>query len=270
MFVKKIHYCWIGSPVPDSVRAVVESWRRLCPDFEFYEWNDSNIDFPDHQYWNKARRERRWGMASDVIEYNTIYEHGGFYLDCDVLMNISLDKIPAPPDHLIMGYMYDCALSGGFLYAPPKHPIVKAIVESYKDINEDFWVVNNTLITDCINNNIDEFLLNGRFFQSEKHKLTIFPKEYFCQPSFFPGKPFLIDQFAGSWKNTEGKDFVTNRGKTSLLKTLRRKVSLMRTLCKNEFRDVYLNALIGRKVVHPEYWRTRYGIKGGALPASSR
>lgn len=265
MFVKKIHYCWVGSPVPDSVKAVVESWRRMCPDFEFCEWNDSNIDFPHHRYWQRARQAKRWGMASDIIEYATIYEHGGFYLDCDVVMKKPLDTIPAPSNHLIMGYMYDCAISGGFLYAPPKHPLVKAILDYYDDVNDDFWVVNNTVITDCINNNVDEFLLNGRFFQSEKHKLTIFPKEYFCQPSFITSKPYLLDQFAGSWKSTDTSDFITSRGGISLLKTLRRKLGLLRSLSRNEYRDIYLNALLGKKLLHPEYWRTRYGKKGGAI-----
>ena len=55
----------------------------------------------------------------------------------------------------------------------------------------------------------------------------------------------------------------------SLYRVLRRKVSLFRQIMRNEFRDVYLNALIGRKILRMEHWRTRYGITGGAVKNKS-
>lgn len=265
--IKKIHYCWIGSPVPDSVKKQVQQWKSLNPDYEIVEWNNESVPYStyeDYSFWRRVYQEKRWAFASDIVKISKVYEEGGFCLDCDVMMCKPLSAIKAPADHLVMGYMYDGVLSGGFLYAPAGHPLLKKILEYYQDINDGFYAVNNTIITDCLNANVPDLLLNGRYYSSDAHKLTIYPKEYFCQPSFIPGKPVLLDQFAGSWKDST-KGFNANRGSFSLIKVLRRKLSCLRAMMCNEFRDIYLNALIGRKKLRMEYWRTRYGIKGGAV-----
>lgn len=262
--VKKIHYCWLGSTVPDSVRRQTEQWRSVCPDFSYHEWNDENSAWKEHPYYQQAAKVRRWAFASDVVQLNALYEHGGFYLDCDVLLLKPLDSIPVPGDHLIMGYMYDCALSGGFMYAPPKHPLVKKMLEYYDDINPGFFAVNNTILTDCINNNVDDFLLNGRFYQSEKYKLTIFPKEYFCHPSIWPNKSFLVDLFLGSWRTANSAAHIV-RCSTGGIRALRRQISCFRALRRNEFFEVYKQARKGNKVRNMEYWRREYGVTGGAI-----
>lgn len=254
--VKKIHYCWLGSRLPDSVRKQVDSWRRLCPDYEFLEWNDGNVDYPDDPLWKHFCKEKRWGFASDIVRLDKVYQHGGFYLDCDVVMKRPLDQIPFNGNHLLMGYMYDCALSCGFFYAPAAHPLLAKFMTYYKAADPSHTVVNNTILTDCIINNVSSFLLNGRKFVSEEDRLTIFPKEYFCQPSFMPGKSYLLDQFAGSWKDGS-KGFDTNRGEATFYRTLRRKANLFLSLLRNEYRSTYLWALLGRKRLKAETWRRK-------------
>ncbi|MBR1982025.1 MAG: hypothetical protein IKA23_04665 [Akkermansia sp.] len=266
--IKRLHYCWLGSDVPSAIHVHVNTWKEINPGVEIIEWNNANASYPEHPYWQQAATAKKWAFASDVVQLKKLYEYGGFYVDCDVQILKPLDTIPAPPDHLIMGYMYDGVLSGGFMYSPPQHPLVALMLEYYEDINPGFFAVNNTILTDCINANVHDILLNGRFYSSEQYKLTVFPKEYFCQPSFISSKPFLLDQFAGSWRPSESS-FTTNRGSMGLYRIFRRKVSCFRSIMRNEFRDVYLNALVGRKLLRMEHWRTRYGLKGGAIKASS-
>ncbi len=262
--IKKIHYCWLGGSLPDGVRRQIDEWVELCPSYEFIESNDSNVDYPEFNYWNRMIAERRYGFASDVVRFSKIYEEGGFYMDCDVVLKKSWDELNVPEDHLVMGYMYDYAISGGVFYAPPKHPLVGKLLDYYKDISPSYYPVSNTIITHCINNNVDDFLLNGRYYSSEKYKLTIFPKEFLCQPSFIRSKPFAVDQFAGSWRNA-GKSFKANRGEFSTLRIIRRKLGMLKSLRKSEFRSIYINALLGKKKLCVEHWRSQYGMKGGAI-----
>lgn len=259
--IKKIHYCWVGSEPPDSVIARVEEWKKLCPDFEIMPWNDTNINIRTYEhipFWTLAYSRKKWAYVSDIIQFSKIYEHGGFYLDCDVVMIKPLNEINFNSEHLLLGYMYDGVLSGGFMYAPPKHPLVEKILHYYNEVKEGRLVCNNTIMTDCINANVPDLLLNGRFYTSDKHKLTIFPKEYFCQPSFIASKSFVLDQFAGSWKETtNNKSFDVEYNKFSLYRIFKRKINCFLSIMRNEFRPVYLNAILGRKFLKEETWRKR-------------
>ena len=55
-FIKKIHYCWIGGDVPASVRSQVHIWEQLCPDFEFVEWNNTNVSYSDFEDFSFCTR----------------------------------------------------------------------------------------------------------------------------------------------------------------------------------------------------------------------
>ena len=45
MIPKKIHYCWFGNgEKPKLAQKCIASWEKYFPDFEIFEWNESNFD----------------------------------------------------------------------------------------------------------------------------------------------------------------------------------------------------------------------------------
>ena len=60
--IKKIHYCWFGSPVPEAVRQNVRKWKELNPDFEIIEWNESNIDVSRFEFGRRCLEQNKWGF----------------------------------------------------------------------------------------------------------------------------------------------------------------------------------------------------------------
>ena len=45
MIPKIIHYCWFGrAEKPESVKACIDTWRAVMPDYEIREWNEDNFD----------------------------------------------------------------------------------------------------------------------------------------------------------------------------------------------------------------------------------
>ena len=44
MIPKIVHYCWFGSDKPGKIRRRIESWKKLLPDYEIWEWNEKNFD----------------------------------------------------------------------------------------------------------------------------------------------------------------------------------------------------------------------------------
>lgn len=94
MIPKIIHYCWVGgNPKPQSVLYCIESWRRLCPDYEIREWNESNYDFTKNEYMKQAYEAKKWGFVPDYARLDIIYQYGGIYLDTDVEVVHPLDDL---------------------------------------------------------------------------------------------------------------------------------------------------------------------------------
>lgn len=118
VMTKIIHYCWFGSPVPDTVKRNVENWSRLNPDFEIREWNDENFSLPDIAYARRALQTSRYAHYSDVARLVILLQYGGWYLDSDVELLRPLSIWNCYCNHLILGYIYDCALGTAVTYSP--------------------------------------------------------------------------------------------------------------------------------------------------------
>lgn len=85
MIPKKIHYCWFGgNPLPEDVKRYIESWKKYCPDYELIRWDESNYDVHKNTYVELAYQNKKWAFLTDYARLDTIYEHGGIYLDADV------------------------------------------------------------------------------------------------------------------------------------------------------------------------------------------
>lgn len=92
---KKIHYCWFGKgEKSDLLKQNIENWKKLCPDYEIIEWNETNYDVTKNNYMRQAYEKKIWGFVPDYARLDIIYNHGGIYLDTDV------DMIKRPDDLL--------------------------------------------------------------------------------------------------------------------------------------------------------------------------
>lgn len=89
---KVIHYCWFGKkPIPYILKYCIDSWKKQLPDYEFFLWNEDNIKF-DCEFIAKAYSDKKWAFVSDYVRLKMIYEHGGIYLDTDMLLLKPLDE----------------------------------------------------------------------------------------------------------------------------------------------------------------------------------
>lgn len=90
---KKIHYVWFGKEKPNLIKKNIEHWKELCPDYEFYEWNDTNYDITKNKYMKEAYESKIWGFVSDYMRLDIIYKYGGIYLDTDIEMIKKPDEL---------------------------------------------------------------------------------------------------------------------------------------------------------------------------------
>lgn len=133
---KKIHYCWFsGNPMPDYLLKCIESWERLCPDYEIVRWDESNYDVTKNLYMKQAYEAGKWGFVPDIARLDILYNHGGIYLDTDV-------EMVKRPDELLYqkGFAgvekWGNVNMGGCSGAVAGHPMIKRMLDFRK--NEKF------------------------------------------------------------------------------------------------------------------------------------
>lgn len=86
MIPRILHYVWVGEhPLPGKVQVNLETWAESHPDFEIRAWTNDNVSF-DNAYLARCRSQRHWANASNYIRLAKVLEHGGIYLDTDIMV----------------------------------------------------------------------------------------------------------------------------------------------------------------------------------------
>ena len=79
MIPKIIHYCWFGGgEIPDKDKKCIETWRKLCPDYEIIQWNEKNYDINKNRYMKDAYAEKKWGFVPDSYVMDGLSSAGPF------------------------------------------------------------------------------------------------------------------------------------------------------------------------------------------------
>ncbi len=92
MIPKLIHFVWIGDDeLPDWVVGNIETFRRHNPDHQVMVHRDASLVPPEM----RARFDAcdRYCTQSDIVRWYILREHGGWYIDTDVVCLRPLDEI---------------------------------------------------------------------------------------------------------------------------------------------------------------------------------
>lgn len=139
---KKIHYAWFGGNKPDNVRHRIESWKEICPDYEIFEWNESNYDITKCKYMRQAYEEKCWPFVPDYARCDIIYNYGGIYLDTDTKIEKKLDELLYQRNFFISDSSLMVNLGAGF-GARKGEQVLKDFMEYYENI--DFRLEDGSL-----------------------------------------------------------------------------------------------------------------------------
>ena len=134
MISKVIHYCWFGgAEKPPIVNKCIESWHTHLPDYEFFEWNESNFDVNACVWTKEAYDAKKWAFVSDYARLFVVYNHGGIYLDTDVEIKNehSLDNFLDDDCFLFFENEYVVASGLGF-GAVKEHKLIGSMLGVYE------------------------------------------------------------------------------------------------------------------------------------------
>ena len=82
MIPKKIHFVWVGGPLPAAQKRYIRTWKDQNPGYELVHWSESNIDFSIPAI-RTAHQQKRWSKVADIVRLMAVHEQGGIYLDTD-------------------------------------------------------------------------------------------------------------------------------------------------------------------------------------------
>lgn len=218
MIPKIIHYCWFGgNPLPESAQQCIQSWKRLMPDYEIKEWNETNFDVHCCQYVEQAYEQKKWAFVSDYARFWILYKEGGIYFDTDVELIQDLEPLLKRGPFLGVEKGKTNMVNPGLgMAAPLAMPFYQEILDDYqKDsfINEDGSLNLTTVVMRTSE------LLQRHGFQISKLKepcqiagIWIYPEEYFCPMDYYTGevnitkRTYSIHKYDGSWTSQKQQD----------------------------------------------------------------
>jgi mannosyltransferase OCH1-like enzyme len=94
MIPKKIHYCWFGrGKLPPVANKCFASWRKFLAEYEIIKWDENSFDVYSNRYVREAYANGKFAFVSDYVRLHALYFHGGIYMDIDVEVLKSLDRL---------------------------------------------------------------------------------------------------------------------------------------------------------------------------------
>lgn len=223
MIPRVIHYCWFGNgQIPSMEQKCIDSWKRICPDYEIKLWNENNYDVGKNNYMKQAYESKKYGFVPDYARLDIIYNHGGIYLDTDVEVVRSFDSLLMLKGFMGFESKNLVALGLGF-GATPGNSIIKKMLDDYNDRNflktdgsMDLTAspfIQTELLKGC------GLKLDNNFQQIDD--MVILPAECLCPDNnMFPHvteNTFSIHKFSGSWTSDVEKKMLHKMRALSML-----------------------------------------------------
>jgi hypothetical protein len=255
MIPKILHYAWFGEKeIPKEALNCIDSWRRLCPDYELKLWNEKNYDSSKCNYIRDAYSNKKWAFVTDFLRLDVLYEYGGVYLDTDVELIKSLDSLLERKLFVGMEKKDGKLLvnTGSGIGAIAHHPIIKAMKNDYFGI--DFVLPAGQLnLTPC--SKIQTALLKKYGVRmineiQEFDNFTVFPTDYFCPLNYDTGEIDIT-------KNT----YSIHRYHTTWESELRRDIIECRRVLRKKYKSELLIKIVAQVSVYRKHFGYRFPIE---------
>lgn len=179
---KTIHLVWFGgNPYSNIVSYCIESWKKICPDYDIKVWNEETFDVTCNKFVNDAYQNRKWAFVSDYVRLYALYNYGGVYIDSDVELLQSFEPL-FENEHCVTGYEGELWIPAAIMAAEPKNEWIKLLLDYYEDrsfVKSDgsLDMKANTAIITELSKSLCNFKMGDNFI--EYGKVRLYPTEYF-------------------------------------------------------------------------------------------
>ncbi len=224
MIPKIIHFCWLsGDAYPELIKKCMDSWNKICPDYEVVCWNTKNFDINICDYTKEAFAQKKYAFVSDYIRLYALYHYGGIYLDSDIEVMKKFDDLL--DNKAFTSFEKEYTVAAWIFGSEKGNPIFKEFLDYYRD--RHFVLPDGTM--DLTPNPIPitqickkhGLMMNGMIQKLDY--ITIYSKDFFCPYDRATEKlnitenTHTIHYFNGSWIS-DGKKKIIERRKQVIKK----------------------------------------------------
>lgn len=219
---KILHLCWFGdSKYPVEVKACLDSWQRMLPDYRIRVWNYDDAVGLGIQYVNEALEHRKWAFASDVVRFYAVWKEGGVYMDSDIFLYSRFDDIMALDADFITFHEKcdpsheDFGLQAAMFMGVPGNEFCREMLDYYRTqhfMNPDGTM--NLLISPL---RMKEVAIRHGYVSDDRELrldiLTVLPTQRLKPRKRYPRASDCIGEHrvVGSWRNRPKKRLVVKR-----------------------------------------------------------
>jgi mannosyltransferase OCH1-like enzyme len=242
---KIIHYCWFGpKPIPKLELKCMESWKVFFPDYKFMFWNEKTFDINEVSFVKQAYETKHFAFVSDYVRTKVLYEYGGIYLDTDVEILQSFDRV-LKKENCFLGFETRAKLGTALMGFTPQHNILNTFLTFYRDNNfinkggDVNTIANVTILTDILSKS--GLITNGT--AQTINDIEVFPREYFYPKKIsdiefrITSETIAIHKCSNSWMTKRER----NRGNNKIW------INIMRPLLRS-CRNFGLNAFGAERI----------------------
>lgn len=204
---KIIHYCWFGNDIPKKFQKYIDTWTRICPEYEIMRWNESNSNLDSVEYLSKAVEAGRWAFVADYVRLEALYNYGGIYLDTDVELLGKFDHLL--DEKVVFGFETSKQINGAIILAEKGNAFIKEVLEVYRGLIFDGKDIVETMtpIPYVLSKLVEKHGIRLDGVHQCVDGITVLSRDYFYPLSFegegkcFTKNTIAIHQYAGTWSN---------------------------------------------------------------------
>ena len=195
MIPRKIHYCWFGGKEkPTDVIRYIETWKKHCPDYEIKEWNEKNFNIHINRYTEQAYTMKKWAFVSDVARLWALINEGGIYLDTDVEMKRSPEKLLK--EKAFIGFEGTAWIGTSIIGSEPGNSFLKKLFNDYENrifIDNQGNTIQTTNVEEITKKFISDYSVKTDGSKQQAGDFTIYPTEYFSPYDYIDGRIHLTE-----------------------------------------------------------------------------
>lgn len=138
-----IHRIWLGSEMPAKFQKYGVEWLKLNPDHEVWDWDEDDIaghwaGFQNISVLKDLHQKSQTPGAdyiayvtqvADVVDYEILYQYGGWYFNTDMRPLKSLDTLDFDRSQPALAMEDDIHPVNMAMYSPAGHPFFKKVLD---------------------------------------------------------------------------------------------------------------------------------------------